>query len=448
MLQTLTQQIELFLDEAKLPKTPKFLVGLSGGPDSMALYILLSRLQEKYSFSLKVAHVDHALRTESSSEAESLKFFVEGRGHKFFSKRLNFSSPSNLEEEARNKRLDFFKQIMQREQCDYLCLGHHADDQVETVLKRIFEGACLWNIKGMLPIAKHVDIYIMRPLLFFYKKDIQSMLDKENIKYFLDPTNDTGQNLRSIFRLELIPFIQNKFGKNIKKNILKLSEQSYFLNESLRLKNHKSSSFIYTSYLGILLNYHLLQKENNLEQVYILKSILINHPYSLIRKTLHQLKSKKPNLKADAYTFCDRGYAFFKKRSFPEIDQNLSIRSLEQLEFSWGGIHIIEGKQALRYSEWKDFFMQGSLMTSVIEGEYKLVMGENMISYMQKNLKNNKRLKKHWSKHQIPNFLRDGAPVLIQGDQVKEEFFISKAFYPPIKDEKYFKVILYFKVEI
>ena len=92
--------------------------------------------------------------------------------------------------------------------------------------------------------------------------------------------------------------------------------------------------------------------------------------------------------------------------------------------------------------------MQGSLMTSVIEGEYKLVMGENMISYMQKNLKNNKRLKKHLSKHQIPNFLRDGAPVLIQGDQVKEEFFISKAFYPPIKDEKYFKVILYFKVEI
>src|SRR5271165_84222 len=104
----------------------------------------------KMDLDLHIAHVDHGWRPESSAEAEQLKSDVERLKLPFYLKRLE-NIPMK-ENEARSARLGFFKELYDKLGCQALILGHHGDDQSETVLKRILEGASFSALKGILPV--------------------------------------------------------------------------------------------------------------------------------------------------------------------------------------------------------------------------------------------------------------------------------------------------------
>ena len=119
-------------------KKERYLLALSGGSDSMYLFHQL--LDGKYDFA--VAHVDHGWRETSKEEALWLKEYCEARGITFYGHKLDRVLG---EDEARRARLAFFRSI---EGFDAVLMAHHADDQVETILKRLFEGSS--NLRGFL----------------------------------------------------------------------------------------------------------------------------------------------------------------------------------------------------------------------------------------------------------------------------------------------------------
>lgn len=205
------------------------LLGLSGGADSMALFHLLL----EYSYPIEVAHIDHGWRKESAGEAEYLAALCQRAGVMFHLKKLSERPEANLEEKAREARLAFFKEVIETAHLHGVFLAHHADDQAETVLKRVLEGASLPKLKGLVPQAKIDGIAILRPFLGVDKKTIVKWLEKRKIDYFNDSTNHDPRFLRSRLRDEMIPALAASFGKEVSSNLCRLGEAAAELGEFL-----------------------------------------------------------------------------------------------------------------------------------------------------------------------------------------------------------------------
>lgn len=205
----------------------RVIVGVSGGLDSMVLLYLLNSFIETFHFILIVAHVNHGLRIgESEREAEFVqreasklgllfeygKFDVKG-----FQKREGLS----LEDAARKIRFKFFEELLHKHQAQKIALGHHADDQVETILLRLLRGAGVKGLKGMLPLR---DGKVVRPLLEVWRRDIESFAKEKGIPYLIDSSNIQRDYLRNRIRLDLIPWIEKAYQPHFKKILLGTSK--------------------------------------------------------------------------------------------------------------------------------------------------------------------------------------------------------------------------------
>ncbi len=217
-----------FLISYDLKQKP-LLLGLSGGPDSMALFHLL--LASKHPF--QVAHIDHGWREMSGREAAELAQLCKKWGVKYHFRTLKLEG-ANLEDLSRRERHTFFQEVLALEGLDGVLLGHHADDQAETVLKRVFEGASLPKLRGLAPKTQIGDLTIYRPLLKVRKKAILEWLEEKAVPYFRDPTNKDTRFLRSRMREVLLPTLSQQFGKQVETSLCRLGEAAEELSEFLQ----------------------------------------------------------------------------------------------------------------------------------------------------------------------------------------------------------------------
>ncbi len=218
------KQVLSIIDVILDPSAP-ILLGVSGGPDSMALLSIFIDLMEERSFSIHVAHYHHGYRKESDEEAFGIFQFCSERNIPFHMEKLEGSIPSsNIEDYFREKRYQFFEKVYHQIGASALLLGHHRDDQVETTLKRWFEGASLPHLSGMSVSTHRNEMKIVRPLLSFTKKEILLYISKKNIPYYIDKTNEDPKFLRGRFRQAIIPYLEEHFGKGIQGNILRIGD--------------------------------------------------------------------------------------------------------------------------------------------------------------------------------------------------------------------------------
>jgi tRNA(Ile)-lysidine synthase len=225
------------------------LLGLSGGPDSTALFYLLTDLNHPF----EVAHYDHGWRIESANERKALEKLCTHFSVPFHAEVAHFKPDKNCEDKARKARHAFFRKILESRNLKGVALGHHADDQAETVLKRIFEGARLTNLKGLQPVVNIEGLKLHRPLLSVKKNEILNWLEENHITFFEDPTNFDESNLRSRMRTQILPALSKFFGKEISSNLTKLARDiseldqfvSAFLEEEKKyfLKKERGGEF-------------------------------------------------------------------------------------------------------------------------------------------------------------------------------------------------------------
>ena len=224
--------VRKFLEPRVVPGK-SVLLGYSGGPDSKALLYLLLDCRRFFPFELHLAHVDHGWREESGREALELQKEAERLGLPFHLKTLSPKDfiEGNLEEQGRRLRLQFFSQLYGEKGCQALALGHHADDQAEVVLKRVFEGASLFFLGGLEKERCVQDMNLWRPLLNVPKKTVLEWLEKRQLTFFQDPTNHSLLNLRGKMREEILPALSHAFGKEVAANLCRLGEESQQLKE-------------------------------------------------------------------------------------------------------------------------------------------------------------------------------------------------------------------------
>lgn len=202
-------------------KNSKLVVGVSGGPDSTCLLDILIKLQKKYSLDLIIVHVNYGLRGKDSQEDEK---FVKNLGEKYDLKiavlKPKIKVKSNLEDNLRNIRYDFFEKIRKQNAFDYIAVAHNLNDQVETFLIRLLRGSGLAGLSGM----KYRNGKIIRPLLGTTRKEILEYLKKNKINYRTDKTNDEDLFLRNKIRNKLIPYLEEEYNPNISETLFNAAE--------------------------------------------------------------------------------------------------------------------------------------------------------------------------------------------------------------------------------
>jgi tRNA(Ile)-lysidine synthase len=232
MKDPLLQVVKEFLSRHLVYGKP-ILLGLSGGPDSLALLHLILECKRFFPIDLHVAHIDHGWREESEAESLALQAYVEAIPLPFYLHRLTKKAESNLEEAAREERLKFFFHLMEEMNCQALVLGHQADDKAETILKRILEGADLFSLGGMQTVSSFEGKAIWRPCLGISKVKLQGWLDKRGLVGIDDPTNRDTRFLRSRMRLEIFPSLADKFGKQVSSRLASLGDAAHEVKEYL-----------------------------------------------------------------------------------------------------------------------------------------------------------------------------------------------------------------------
>lgn len=204
-------------------------MGLSGGPDSTALFHFLLELEHPF----QIAHINHGWRPESDAEAAEIARLCKKWGIHYHIQAFQLKGP-NLEDLSRQTRHRVFREICEAEGLGGVVLGHHADDQAETVLKRVLEGASLPKLQGLVPKTQIHGLTLYRPLLKIRKAEILAWLEKNNIPYFCDPTNRDPCFLRGRMRESLLPNLSEQFGKRVESSLCRIGQAAAELSEFLQ----------------------------------------------------------------------------------------------------------------------------------------------------------------------------------------------------------------------
>jgi tRNA(Ile)-lysidine synthase len=201
-------------------------VAVSGGPDSIALLKVLETLSDEYRLTLITAHLNHGLREDADREAKFVCEISKEVGIKFECKKVDINFLRNgtgksIEDISRDVRYQFLNNVAQRHNAHKIALGHHLNDQVETVLINFLRGSGPEGLKGMLPAR---DSMYIRPLLHASKKEILSFLDIHKIPFMSDKSNTEGIYLRNRIRHLLIPELTASYNPKLEESLSNMAE--------------------------------------------------------------------------------------------------------------------------------------------------------------------------------------------------------------------------------
>lgn len=180
---------------------PFIAVGWSGGVDSTALLLALYH----GGFQVQAWHVDHAWHKQSLYDAQQLSKLAESWGIPFLSQRLTEVPTSNREAHAREGRYQAFQTMAEETGISAIALGHHADDQAETVCMRMLQGAGVMGCRGIVSQSCRDGLDIYRPLLHVRRRFLEAALLERNIAWLHDASNDDLSLWRNRIRLTLFP---------------------------------------------------------------------------------------------------------------------------------------------------------------------------------------------------------------------------------------------------
>jgi tRNA(Ile)-lysidine synthase len=211
---------------SQFPPKQRYLIGVSGGRDSVAL---LHQLFDLGYSRLVVCHLDHQLRGRASKADAKFVERLAARLHcQFEIDRIDVAalareSKQSIETAGRVARYEFFARVARRRRCRTLFLGHHADDLVETFLMNLFRGAGPAGFGGMRETSSRrvsgTELQIVRPLLGVWREEIDQYVKARRLKYRDDVSNESLGPVRNRVRRRLIPYIEKQLGRRVRSTL-------------------------------------------------------------------------------------------------------------------------------------------------------------------------------------------------------------------------------------
>jgi tRNA(Ile)-lysidine synthase len=249
----LLKEVGHLLKELELVQSSQpLIVAVSGGPDSMALLLLLAQLKQSLGLNLHVAHLDHCLRGgESRADAKFVEAAARGLSLPVTIEQEDVASYGvgrhlSMEEAAREVRYSFLSRVAIDQGATAVVLGHAADDQEETILMHIIRGSGLAGLSGMSPLAywpsSHDNhrIALVRPLLEIKREETRAYCLWKGITPRDDSSNLSLEFTRNRLRSDLLPQLRS-YNPRVQEALLRLGhsakqDQAYILEEASRAR--------------------------------------------------------------------------------------------------------------------------------------------------------------------------------------------------------------------
>ena len=269
-------------------------IGVSGGPDSMALLNSLININEKNGLSYKivVSHINHGIREEADSETLFVQEFCKQKQIPCYVRKEKVEELAKFqkigtEEAGRNLRYEFFEEVAKKENANKIATAHNANDNAETVLMNIIRGSGTSGLKGIE--AKRNEKYI-RPLIECTRNEVEEYCKEHNLNPKQDKTNLENIYTRNKIRNILIPLMQKEFNPNIITSLNRMSQIAKEENEYLQKQ-------VVKTYNEILIKENLnIEKktiELDLKQFNILEKVIKKR---IIMYSIHKILGTTQNI--------------------------------------------------------------------------------------------------------------------------------------------------------
>ncbi len=424
---------ELLKDYQNL-KDEYIIVGVSAGPDSMALlHILKNNLKNK----IVCAHINHNVRKESEEEEKYLSKYCKDNNIIFECMKIEKYEKKNFENEAREKRYAFYETLLKKYHSHYLFLAHHGIDLIETVLMKIRRGSNLEGYAGIREVSTLDNYQIIRPLLSLTKEDLIKYNKDNNIKYYIDHTNTDTKYTRNRYRMKIIPLLEEE-DKDIHKKYLNYSrlllEYFDFVEEEVieNIDNIYSNGYIK---IDVLKKEHPFMQKNII--FYILSQIYNNKANIIKEKNILDIikliNNKKPNLKVnlphDYIAIKEYNKLYIKKENTSNdkyyilLDKSVNINDItinivDKIDSNGNDVCLLNSKN----------IKLPLYLRNKKDGDYIELFG----------LQGKKKVKDIFIEKKIPNSIRNTYPLLVDSDDnILWIPFLKKSKYNSKKDEFY-----------
>lgn len=214
------------------------IVGLSGGIDSVTLLDILSALRDPARFSLSAVHVNHGLSPNAEYWSDFCAVLCRGLDVPLTIERADLGPWRSLgvEGAAREARYKFFRSVC----ADALLLGHHLDDQAETLLVQLLRGAGVPGLAAM-PRVSSGATKVIRPFLDVSRSEIERYALRSGLSWIEDESNADMDRPRNFLRHDVVPALEAKFPgvtRRLARTASHLAEASQLLRELGRIDFH------------------------------------------------------------------------------------------------------------------------------------------------------------------------------------------------------------------
>lgn len=415
-------------DNNLIKKDDFVLVGLSGGADSVCLFLALVEYRKIVPFDLEVAHINHGVRGKDAKNDEvfskelagkyDIKFHLYTGNMDELAKKYNISS----EDAGRRMRYGFFNSIVKDKSNGKIAVAHHLSDQAETILMNIIRGSGLEGLSAM----NYKNGNIIRPLLDIDRAEVEKILSEINQDYCTDITNSDTKYRRNLIRNELMPFIKENINPNIENTLFRMGNII-----------EKDLEFI-DSYTNKLAK-KIIVKEN--KKIYIDKDSFIAEKKAIQRRIIRQaLFELTGTLKDISYDMVENIIDLFYSKGQKEFlfSEYRVYSSYDKVLF--GKIEIDNTKKTddliLLNKEGKTKFNKYIINTGILNyQDFKKIKNRNNTYYFDnKELLNqeiivrtrkpgdkfkpfgmggSKKIKKYFIDEKIPKDLREEIPLIV-----------------------------------
>ena len=418
-------------------------VGFSGGPDSVFLVEMLKKLQHFFNFKIYLVHINHLLRGEDADSDENFSFeYAKKNNLEIFIKRIPVKEIAKeigktLEEVGREERYKFFSEIYEKVRANKIATAHNKDDQIETFLFRLIRGTSLQGLEGI----KIKNNNVIRPISEIYKKDILEYLNKNEIQYKIDKTNFENEFTRNSIRLDLIPFIEERYNIKFKDKIFSLIKEirENNQNNSLNLSDYTDSeNRIILEKTKFLSNF---DKKNLLSLFLNKKNIEVNrNKIDEISSLIKSNGTKKIDLDKSYRIVKDYTYLYIEDKKENCVINNNVIQVKIPSEQIFDNFKItVSTVENLDIPKQKNQYLLDAIYNDIIEVRYRkegdrIFLGE----------KHSKKIKEIFIDQKIPKDIRDRLPIFLYNNTIFWIYNVKKAYIPKINknENKLIKVLI------
>lgn len=411
------------------------IVGLSGGADSVCLLWILNFLKKDLGIKLTAIHVHHGIRGQAADEdvlfAESfcqelnIPLEVVYRDIKEEAKRLRISE----EEAGRKARYEIFgKRSIELGEAK-IALGHHQNDQAETILFNVIRGSGLKGLGGIRPSR---DL-IIRPLIKCTRSEIESYCNENNLTYQEDETNQLLVYTRNKIRQELIPYIEKNLNPNFVNQMSNMSEllqeeEAYLEQQALAFyKRHsnKNNKADVCFDVNQLLNTHCVIRKRVYRKAIMdmgiaLKDFEYKH-INIIEDLLNKKTGKRVDLPYGVFVekvyneLCFKIKKEYKKPWLHTIDKGNGTFYINEAKGTFE-LRVLQNENISEiprnnYTKWFDY--------DKIKSNYLTVRNRQDGDYIYlKGLNGKKKLKDFFIDLKVPRDERNHIPLLVDHDEL------------------------------